>query len=105
MPTYPEYGTPYYSTVAGATCVSSANCAILGILFQSSGTGSIQIWSGVTATGSTALSGTIYAYRTAAAATANGALWLPFPAYAAGGITINHGGADDPKLTLFYVAQ
>ena len=104
MPSFPEFGTAYYSTVAGATCVSSANCNIIGVLFQSSGTGSLQIWSGTTATGNTALSGTIYGYRTAAAVTANNALWIPFPAYAIGGITINHGGADDPKLTLFYAA-
>ena len=97
-----ETGTAYYATAAGAVCVTSANAAILGVLFQSTATGTLQIWQGVTATGAGALSGVIRAYATTGAVTANPAVWYPFPCFASGGICLNVGGAQDPKLTLFW---
>ena len=99
------YGNATYVSVTGAQVLTSANAQIIGILFQSSATGSIQIWAGTTATTTAAgapLSNVIRAYVTTGAATAQPAVYLPFPAYASGGITINVQGSLDPKLTLFW---
>ena len=96
------YGNASYVTVVGATVITSANAQIIGILFQSTATGDIQIWAGTTASGAAALSGVIRAYATTGAATVQSAVYIPFPAYASGGISINVVGAQDPKLTLFW---
>ena len=100
-----EVGTAYRATVAGVTCVTSANANIMGILFTGTATGTCQIWAGTTATATSngvPLSGIIRAFVTTGAATSQSAVWYPFPAYASGGFTIDVGGAQDPSLTLFW---
>ena len=98
-----DAGKASFLSVTGATCLTSANSALIGILFQSTGTAALQLWQGVTATGAAnQLSGIIRGYVTAAAATVNTALYYPFPAIALGGITVNVGGSADPALTLFW---
>lgn len=99
MAAFNSFGVATYVTTAGATVVTSANAYILGVLLQSSATGNVQLWAGVTATGAS-LSGIIRA--TTGAVSAAPALYVPFPAYAAGGISLNVGASNDPKLTLFW---
>lgn len=96
-----EAGTAYYATATGAVCITSAPSAIQGVLFQGSATGSCQFFAGVTATGSP-ISGSIRAYATTGAATANPAAWYPFPAVCASGFCVIVGGSLDPKLTIFW---
>jgi len=101
MPVFNPGGIASHVTAAGATVICSSNAFIIGILLQSSATGNVQLWSGVTATGAAAtLSGIIRA--TTGAVSAAPALYIPFPAYASGGITLNVGASNDPKLTLFW---
>lgn len=103
MPNYPNYGTAYLATATGAVCITSANAQVIGVLFQGSATGTLQIWAGTTATGAASgLSHIIRAFVTTGSATAQSAVYFPFPAYASGGITINVGASTDPKLTLFW---
>ena len=97
-----NFGKASTVAVAGATCLTSANAYIIGILFQGTATNTAQIWAGTTATGSGNLSDIIVANGTTGAATVNPATYYPFPAYASGGITINVGGAQDPAITLFW---
>lgn len=100
MPNYPEYGTPRYFTVAGATCVTSSPAQIVGILFHGTSTGEIQIWAGVTAT-TNPISGAITAFTTSQS-TLNSFVYCPFPAYCSGGFSVNIIGSNDPKITLFW---
>lgn len=105
MPAYPDYSTPYYATATGTVCITSANARLQGILFHGTGTGKIMLFAGVTSTvttGSSPISGNIIAYATVAGATANQALYLPFPANCNGGITAVIGPSADPKITLFW---
>ena len=95
-----QFGKAQVLTVTGATCITSANAYIIGVSFQGSATGSIQIWQGVTAT-SNPVSNLIRGYSTTAA-TAQGATYLPYPAYCSGGITVNVPESLDIKLTLFW---
>ena len=87
--------------VAGATCVTSVNAQIIGVLLHSSATANVQLWAGTTATGAGILSGVIR--QTTGAVSAAPALYVPFPAYASGGITVNIGASNDPNITLFWV--
>ena len=101
----PNFGCAYVVSATGALCITSADSQILGILFQGSATGSLQIWAGTTATATSAgapLSYVIKAFSTTGSVTAQNAVYYPFPAYASGGITINVPGTNDPKLTLFW---
>lgn len=108
MITGPTFGTATFVTATGAQVISSANCYVLGVLFHGTGTGAVQIFAGVTATtvattsGGNALSGTIRSFTTVAGATLNSAVYIPFPAYASGGLTIIMGASADPRLTLFW---
>ena len=96
-----EAGTPYYGTATGYVCVTSADAAIIGVLFQGTGTGTLEIFRGVTATAASAI-GVVRAYLTAAGATANSAVWYPFPAVLNDGFCIRVGPSADPRLTLFW---
>lgn len=98
------FGKPQILTVTGATCLTSANANIIGICFQGSATGSIQIWAGTTATVTAAgaeVSPLIRGYSTTAA-TSQAATYLSYPAYCSGGITVNVGDSLDVKITLFW---
>ena len=104
---YPNFGTAYTITTVGATVVTSANAAIIGLMFNGSATGDVQIWAGVTATVTSATSGGVQLsgiIRGFATTTSGGqvASYYPFPAYCSGGITINIGTSADPRLTLFW---
>ena len=101
MPQYMGVGTAKYFATTGATCVTSANANLIGVLFQGSATASIQLWAGTTATGTGLLSGVIRAAVTVVT-TVLPAQYFPFPAYASGGITVNVAGAGDPSITLFW---
>lgn len=99
MPNLTQYGTASRIVAAGATCLTSANAAIIGILFNGTGTGTAIIYKGVTASSSVAY---IRAYVTAANATVNSAVYFPCPAYCSGGITVDLGTTADPDVTLFW---
>lgn len=96
------YGAPYRVTATGTVCITSANAAIIGVLFTGTGTGAVQLFAGVTSTGAANLLGKIVAYATVGGATANAAVYYPFPAVCSGGITLVMGGSADPNLTLFW---
>lgn len=104
MPLDQSYGTPYRVTATGTVCITSANGAIIGVLFQGTGTGFVRIFAGVTSTvtASAAHLGQIIAYATVTGATANAAVYYPFPAVCSGGITLVMGPSADPSLTLFW---
>jgi hypothetical protein len=97
-----NFGKAQVNVTAGATCLTSANAYIIGILFQGTATNSARIWAGVTATGAGALIAKIVANGTTGSATVNAATYYPLPAYCSGGITIENLGAQDPSITLFW---
>jgi hypothetical protein len=100
-----SFGTATRLTATGASVITSGNSYIIGILFQGTGTGSLSLWAGTTATttaGGSPLSGVIRAFATAAGATVNPASYFPFPAYASGGITVNVPATADASITLFW---
>ena len=97
-----EAGTPYYATATGYVCVTSADAAIIGVLFAGTGTGTLEIFSGVTATAASAIGGVIRAYVTATGATANAAVFMPFPAVFNDGFCVRVGPSADPRLTIFW---
>lgn len=95
-----ELGTATRVAVTGLTCISSINSGLLGILFSGTGTGTAQIFHGVTASNSA--TGIIRAYTTVTGVTVNAATFIRVPAYCSGGITINVGASADPDVTLFW---
>ena len=97
-----NFGKASFNATAGATCLTSANAYIIGVLFQGTATNTARLWAGTTATGAGQLSGKIVANGTTGSATVNAATYYEFPAYASGGITIENLGAQDPALTLFW---
>ena len=93
-------GTASRVTAAGATCLSSANAAVIGVLCCNSATaGTIQFFAGVTATGATG--GKILTGVITFASGSVGA-FLPMPVYASGGLCVNIGTADNPDLTIYW---
>lgn len=102
-----NFGKAQRLTATGTSVLTSANAYIIGILFQGTGTGALQLFAGTTSTaaagsGGAVLSGNIIAYATVTGNTANSAIYYPFPAYASGGITAVVGGSADPSVTLFW---
>lgn len=103
MPFNNTFGNAYRVTATGTVCITSANAAIIGVLFQGTGTGFCRIFAGVTSSGSASADlGILRAYTTVAGVTANAAVYFPFPAVCSGGITLVMGGSADPSLTLFW---
>ena len=99
-----NFGTATRLTATGTVCITSANAYIIGVAFQGTGTGSLRLFAGLTATatsGATYL-GQLLAYATINGATANQSLYVPFPAYCSGGITTMVPPTADPSLTLFW---
>lgn len=88
-------------TTTGITAITSSNAALVGVLFCGSGTSAIRIFHGVTA--STPATLTVVASRTAAAATANSAVYYPLAGYTTGGLTVDAQGTQDPRLMLYWI--
>lgn len=83
-------------TGTGATTITSANAAVVGVLCCNSATaGAIQLWAGVTATG-TPLTGVI------TFASGSVGAFIRCPAYASSGLTVNIGAAANPDLTIYW---
>ena len=95
-----EFGTPYYATATGVFTVTTANAAIIGVLFCSTGTAAVQFFAGATASAS--IGPLIVANTTIAGATLNPAVWFPYPAYASGGFSIDVYPSADPRLVIFW---
>lgn len=95
-----EYGTPTRVVTSGKSFISSGNAHLIGVTFHGSGTARVQFFAGATC--SSSLTGVIHAYRTAAAATANTAVWMPVPAYCSGGFCVDAGATLDPDLTIYW---
>ncbi len=92
-------GIPKRITAAGVTVVSSVgNPGLIGVCCTPSVTGAttIQIWAGVTATG-TAVTGVITFVSSTAAAR-----FVSVPAYCSGGCVVNVAGDANPDITLFW---
>lgn len=94
-----QYGRSTRLVATGLSTITSANAAIIGVLFNGTGTGQLSIFHGVTVSASVA---SIRAYATAANATVNAAVYYPCPAYCSGGISVDVGPSADPDLTLFW---
>jgi len=104
MPQFLGSHTYFLGTATGVTTISSAPCAVFGVLFQGSATNGIRIYnapSTASATVASAMTHDVVAYPTAAA-TVNEAVYLPIPGMTDNGLTIDIFPSADPKLTLFY---
>lgn len=90
-------------TASGITVISSAGAALVGVLFCGSGTGRLQVFSGVTA--SVPATVTVIAYRTAnnVGATSNTAIYYPLAGNTTGGLTVDLQGTSDPRLMLYWI--
>ena len=100
----PNYGQATRVTETAATAITSANAAVIGVLFCGSGTGSVQLFrcattASATATADAVLTGVV---RFMTSATGTGQLYREIPAYAPGGIVVNVGASPDPDLTIFW---
>lgn len=104
MQNTPAWGTSTRVVATGPTVITSANAQIIGVLFCGTGTGSVSIFAGVTATstGGGALLATVVGYATVPVVAPNPANYVPFPANCSGGITLNLGATTDPCVTLFW---
>lgn len=93
-----SWGTSTRLTATGLSTLSSANSAVIGVLFSGTATGSLTIYHGVTA------SGTMAFIRAAATGTTtvNISQYYPVPGYCSGGVTVNVGASQDPNITLFW---
>ena len=94
-----QAGTATRVVTSGLSTITSANAALIGILFNGTATGSAIIFHGVTASASVAY---VRAYSTAVGVTNLRALYYPLPAMCSGGITIDIGSTTDPDVTLFW---
>lgn len=98
------FGTATRLTATGTVCITSGNSAVIGVLFQGTGTGTLRLFAGVTSTVTASAEhlGNVIAYATVTGATANAAVFFPMPAYCSGGITTVVGGSLDPSITLYW---
>lgn len=94
-----QYGRTNRLVATGVSTITSADAAIIGVLFNGTGTGQISIFHGVTASASAV---GIRASSTALTATANNAVYYACPMYCSGGITVDVGPSADPDITLFW---
>ena len=100
MPQYLGAGTANRLTATGVSTITSGNARIIGFLFTGTGTGTLQLFAGATA--SSAISGVIRAYVTVGGVTVNTATFVEYPAYASGGFTVDVGPTADPDVTIFW---
>ena len=98
MPNYPEYGRPYRVTATGLLTITSANAAIVGVLMAGTGTSSLSIFHGVTASASVCI---VRGYVSVPVG-GQPSLYFPVPMYCSGGITIDLNSDNDPNVTLFW---
>ena len=94
------FGQTAVLTATGLTCITSANAHIIGIFINSTATGQVKIWAGVTATATS--SGAAISVNIGKATATGLAQYFPYPAYASGGITVQVVGSLDPSVTLFW---
>jgi hypothetical protein len=95
-----EYGNATRLSATGLSTITSGNAQLIGVLFTGTGTGTVQLYHGVTA--SVSVCGIIRAYTTVTGATVNQAVFFRVPAYCSGGITANVGASADPDITLYW---
>jgi len=98
MPFSTEYGRTTRITATGLSTITSANAAIIGVMFAATGTASLTIFHGVTASASVAI---VRGYASVAVGGQPG-LYFRCPAYCSGGITVDLNNCLDPDLTLFW---
>ena len=98
---YPTYGNATYVTVTGTLSITTANAYIIGVLFQASATGALNVLVGGVRSTATVLGSTMRGFSTTGANTVQSAVYVPFPAYCSGGFTVTQ-PVLDPKLTLFW---
>ena len=94
-----NFGVASFASVTGIVCLTSANAYVIGALIHASATGQFQLFAGTTASSAAALSGIV---GRATAAGSGVPSYIPFPAYASGGLTMTMVGSNDPKVTLFW---
>ena len=98
MSNYQQYGTATRVTATGLQTITSADAAIIGVMVAATGTASLTIFHGVTASASVAV---VRGYVSVQIGGQPG-LYFPCPAYCSGGITIDLNNCLDPDLTLFW---
>lgn len=94
-------GVPTYVTATGYSCITSAAAVLYGVLVHGTATCGFQLFSSNTATASTAITGSVWAYGTTGA-TVNQGVFFDTPAQLPAGFCIRNLPALDPKLTLFW---
>ena len=103
-----NFGTPVECSATAFLTITTAPSTIIGILFHGTGTGLIDgiynCKSTTSATAATRLASQIIAYATVTGATANAAVYYPYPAACTEGVVVDIGASADPKVTLFIVA-
>ena len=95
---YPTYGRTTRIVATGLSTITSANAHIIGVMVAATGTASLTIFHGVTASASVAV---VRGYVSVAVGGQPG-LYFPCPAYCSGGITVDLDNCLDPNLTLFW---
>ena len=98
MPNYPAYGRPTRIVETGLSTITSANAHIIGVMMAGTGTSSLSIFHGVTASASVCV---VRGYVSVAVGGQPG-LYFPVPMYCSGGITIDLNNDHDPNITLFW---
>ena len=100
-----NFGTAVHVTETAFTAITTSAVKLLGIMFNGTATGKIDgiynCKSTASAASGTLVAGPIICYATVAGATANPAVYYPFPAYLTNGAVIDVGGSADPRVTLF----
>ncbi len=95
------FGTATRVAATGYTAITSANAAIIGIMFNSSGTCALSFYKGATASGSSTVGGLIRANVTVTA-TIPAAIYYDFPAAMVSGFSVNVPACNDPDVTIFW---
>ena len=101
MPSFNPGGKATSVKATGYTAVTSGNAAIIGVMCHSSGTAACSFYTTAAASGSVTIGGLIR-FNVTVSATIPAAIYLPFPADAPGGFSVNLGAAADPNITIFW---
>ena len=103
MPQELGYGVATRVTTTGYTTITSGPARLIGAMANSTGTCSFSFYScKATASCSTTVGSNNIVYATVAGATANSAIFYPFPAQMVNGVVVHLGGSADPRVTLFW---
>lgn len=96
-----SWGTATHVSVTGYTAITSADAAIIGLMFHSSGTCAASFYLTAAASGSVTVGG-LMRFNVTVSATIPQALYLSFPAACPDGFSVNIAACADPDVTIFW---